>query len=210
MVKPSDCEGGGSPPKACVAHERRSDEKHQNVKRERVMTENTIKIAAIVAMANNRCIGKNNDMPWYIPEDFKHFKAKTLGKPIIMGRKTFQSIIDRNGKPLPKRQNIVISRTGYDYDHPDVIICASLDIAIETAKSYAQKNGIDEIIIGGGAQIYALALPVTDKYYLTEVDMHVDGDAFLMELSTEQWEETHREPHNAEPSYSFCEYTRKK
>lgn len=169
----------------------------------------TVKIAAIVAMGKNRCIGKNNDMPWYIPEDFKHFKAKTLDKPIIMGRKTFQSIVDRNGKPLPKRKNIVISRTGFEYDHADVIVCTTLDEAIETAKSYAEENNIDEIIIGGGAQIYKLALPVTDKYYLTEVDLHVDGDAFLADLPTNEWQETSRESHAGDPSYAFCEFIKK-
>jgi len=171
--------------------------------------ENGVCITAIVAMATNRCIGKNNEMPWYIPEDFKHFKEKTLGKPIIMGRKTFESIVNRNGKPLPKRKNIVISRTGYKFDHPDVIICTSLDIAIETAKEYAQEHGIDEIIIGGGAQLYELALPITDKYYLTEVNMNVDGDAFLTDLPSHEWQEISREKHAGDPSYAFCELTRR-
>lgn len=173
------------------------------------MTEKAIKVAAIVAMAKNRCIGQNNDMPWYIPEDFKHFKTKTLGKPIIMGRKTFESIIDRNGKPLPKRQNIVVSRSKYEFDHPDVVSFTSLEGAINSAKEYAKSNGIDEVIIGGGAQIYELALPYTDKYYLTEVDLHVDGDAFLTDLSADEWQETSREKHEGEPSYSFCELSRR-
>lgn len=168
----------------------------------------TVKVSAIVAMSTNRCIGKNNEMPWYIPEDFKHFKNKTSGKSIIMGRKTFESIIDRNGKPLPKRHSYVISRSGYEYDHPDVTVCVSLDIAIETARKHAEVHGIEEVIIGGGAQIYTLALPVTDKIYLTEVDMSVDGDAFFPTLPSDKWEETDRKPNDGAPSFSFCEYVR--
>ena len=126
-----------------------------------------------------------------------------------MGRKTFESIVNRNGQPLPKRHNIIVSRTGYEYEHPDVTICRSLDIAIELAKSKAIATGVDEIIIGGGAQLYELALPYTDKYYLTKVDMHVDGDAFLMDLPEDDWQETQNEPQDGDPSYSFCEYERK-
>lgn len=167
-----------------------------------------IKISAIVAMSSNRCIGKNNEMPWHIPEDFKHFKNKTSGKSIIMGRKTFESIIDRNGNPLPKRHSYVISRSGYEYDHPDVTVCASLDMAIETAKNHAEVHGIEEVIIGGGSQIYTLALPVTDKIYLTKVDMHVDGDAFFPDVPRNEWTEISSEGHDGDPSYTFCEYIR--
>ncbi len=126
-----------------------------------------------------------------------------------MGRKTFESIINRNGKPLPKRLNIVVSRSKYEFDHPDVVSYTSLEDAINSAKEYAQKNDIDEVIIGGGAQIYELALPYTDKYYLTEVDLHVEGDAFLTDLPADEWQETSRENHDGEPSYSFCEFIKK-
>lgn len=176
------------------------------------MTQNTITIAAIVAMSSNRCIGVDNTMPWHIPEDFKHFKKVTLGKPVIMGRKTFESIIALNGTPLPDRKTIVVSKSGFEYEHPDVSVCTSLDIAVETANNFAIKNNIDEIIIGGGAQIYALALPYTDKYYLTEVDMYVEGDAFLPKLPENEWVETSRTPMTSAkktaPRFTFCELVR--
>ncbi len=151
------------------------------------MTHPSIKIAAIVAMAKNGCIGDKNDLPWHIPEDLKHFKEKTSGKPILMGRKTFESILDRIGKPLPKRKTYIISRSGFDYQHPDVSICASFDMALEMAKDHAKAHHIHEVIIGGGTQIYELALPVIDKIYLTEIDLEVNGDSFFPELYITYW-----------------------
>ena len=151
------------------------------------------KISLIVAVANNQVIGMNNEMPWYIPEDFKHFKTTTLGKPCIMGRKTYESILERNGKPLPKRTSIVISRSGFE--HEGAICVSSLEDAIEAAKT--EKD--DEIIVMGGAMIYALSLPIADRIYYTQVHQEPEGDAFFPELG-EDWQETSREDHDG---YSF-------
>jgi dihydrofolate reductase len=166
-----------------------------------------IDITAVVAMSENRCIGQDNDLPWHIPADLKHFKEKTLGKPIIMGRNTFESIYDRLGKPLPGRLNIVLTSRALDVE--GVMTTTSLDDAIDMAQKAAAEKGLSEIIIGGGAQIYKLALPRTTKIHLTNVHAVVNGDAFFPELSADEWEETADELHEGEPSYSFKTFVRR-
>ena len=140
----------------------------------------THRLSLIVAVADNNVIGIDNKMPWHIPDDFKHFKAKTIGKPCIMGRKTYESILDALGKPLPKRTSIVISRS--NYKHEGCITASSLDEAIELAKAYASPDYDNEIIVMGGAQIYKLALPVANRIYLTRVHQEPEGDAFFPEF----------------------------
>ena len=148
-------------------------------------------ISLIVAAANNNCIGINNTMPWYIPEDFKHFKNITMGKPCIMGRKTYESILEKLGKPLPGRTSIVISRSGYS--HVGAISATSL----EDALNIAAKEKSDEVIIIGGAQIYKQAIEknLANKIYLTRVHQSPDGDAFFPELD-DSWIEIKKESHN--------------
>ncbi|MAZ76620.1 MAG: dihydrofolate reductase [Micavibrio sp.] len=148
-------------------------------------------ISLIVAAANNNCIGINNTMPWYIPEDFKHFKNITMGKPCIMGRKTYESILEQLGKPLPGRTSIVISRSGYS--HVGAISATSL----EDALNIAAKEKSDEVMIIGGAQIYKQVIEknLADKIYLTRVNQSPDGDAFFPDLN-ENWIEIKKESHN--------------
>tara|TARA_B100000508_G_C11455868_1_gene276696 strand:+ start:128 stop:625 length:498 start_codon:yes stop_codon:yes gene_type:complete len=148
-------------------------------------------ISLIVAAANNNCIGINNTMPWYIPEDFKHFKNITMGKPCIMGRKTYESILEKLGKPLPGRTSIVISRSGYS--HVGAISATSL----EDALNIAAKEKSDEVMIIGGAQIYKQVIEknLADKIYLTRVNQSPDGDAFFPDLN-ENWIEIKKESHN--------------
>lgn len=143
-------------------------------------------ISLIVATAENNVIGKDNKMPWHISEDFKHFKEITMGKPCIMGRKTYESILAQLGKPLPGRTSIVVSRSGYS--HEGCISATSLENAIAKAKEETE----DEIMVIGGAQIYELALPLADRIYLTRVHQSPDGDAFFPELGDE-WKETARD-----------------
>ena len=150
----------------------------------------TPRISAIAAMARNRVIGKDNAMPWHLPDDLKIFKTRTMNKPVIMGRKTFESVLAHIGKPMPGRHSIIISRG--DYHYPGVNVHTSLDDALAEARAWAAQNNADEIIIGGGAQIYQLALPVTDRIYLTVVDADYDGDAHFPALGNE-WRETARE-----------------
>ncbi|MBI2235214.1 MAG: dihydrofolate reductase [Micavibrio aeruginosavorus] len=139
-------------------------------------------IAAVAAMARNRVIGAGNKLLWHIPEDFRHFKRVTMGKPVIMGRKTYESI----GKPLPGRANIVISRDPGAV-RGDVAAVATLDDALAHARAVAAANGADEICIIGGGQIYSAALPVTQRIYLTVIDRNYHGDAFFPELNMAEW-----------------------
>jgi dihydrofolate reductase len=156
------------------------------------------KIALVVAAADNNVIGANNAMPWHIPEDFQHFKRVTLGKPCVMGRKTFESILAQLGKPLPGRVNIIVSRK--NYQHEGAITCKELTEAIDQAS----KTETDEICIIGGAQIYAQALALADKIYLTRVHQLPQGDAFFPVLGSE-WKEESRDDH---VGYSFLTYTK--
>lgn len=152
----------------------------------------TPRISAIAAMARNRVIGKDNAMPWHLPEDLKIFKARTMNKPVIMGRKTFESVLAHIGKPMPGRHSIIVSRG--DFKYPGINVHTSLDSALDEARVWAAQNNADEIIIGGGGQIYELALPVTDRIYLTVVDGDYEGDAYFPALD-DSWRETARETH---------------
>lgn len=140
----------------------------------------------IVAMADNNVIGLRNDIPWYIPEDLQYFKKVTMGKPCIMGRKTYESILARLGKPLPGRTSIVISSSGYTHD--DAVVVSSLETAIEKARKIALKDGVEEIMVIGGAQIYALALPHANRLYITRVHDTPEGDAFFPPFDEQSFE----------------------
>lgn len=152
------------------------------------------RIALVVAMAENRVIGRGNALPWKISEDLRFFKKITMGKPILMGRKTFQSI----GKALPGRTNIVISR---DPDFAAEGIKTAPDL--ETAIKLAKLESPEEIMIIGGAEIYALALPLADRIYLTEVHAKIDGDAWFPAYDRAEWSETARTDFDSEPAFSF-------
>lgn len=159
------------------------------------------KITLIAAHAANRCIGIDNAMPWHLPEDFAFFKAYTSGKPVVMGRKTWESL---PRKPLPGRRNIVISRnTGYPAEGAEVV--GSIGEALSLCA------GAEEIIIMGGAQIYGQALPLATDLRLTEIDLEVGGDAFFPEFSDAQWQEASRESHTAANGldYAFVHYRRR-
>lgn len=161
-----------------------------------------MKLAMIVAQAENRVIGNDNKLPWYLPEDLKYFKRVTMGKPIIMGRKTYDSI----GRPLPGRCNIVVTRDG-DWKVPGVVVVASLDAALEHASAQAEIDGVDEAVVMGGAQIYRQMLPKTQRLYLTQVHAAVEGDAYFPELVAGEWREAGREDFAASDNnpydYSF-------
>jgi dihydrofolate reductase len=135
-----------------------------------------MRIAMIAAMANNRVIGKDNKMPWHLPEDLRHFKAMTLSKPVVMGRKTFESI----GRPLPGRHNIVISRDS-QLSFEGVSCVTSFDEAITIA------GDCDEIVVIGGGQLYQQILPKADVLYLTFIDVDVDGDTVFPDWDDGSW-----------------------
>lgn len=141
-------------------------------------------LSLIAAMAKNRVIGRNNSLPWHLPEDLKYFKATTLGKPILMGRKTFESI----GKPLPGRTSVVLTRNpGWSFD--GCLVVPSLDAAL------AQLADREEILVIGGAELYQQTLARADRLYLTEIDADFEGDAWFPEFDRSQWQPISRQPH---------------
>ncbi len=141
------------------------------------------KITLVVAAAQNLCIGANNDIPWHIPEDFAFFKAYTTGKPCIMGRKTWESLPK---KPLPNRTNVVISRQDH-YLANGAMVVDNLDSALSSL------GDVDEVIIMGGAQVYAQAMDIATDIRLTEVKLDVAGDAYFPSLDASKWQEITRE-----------------
>jgi dihydrofolate reductase len=167
-----------------------------------------MRLSLIVAAAENGVIGRNNALPWHLPEDLRNFKRITMGKPIVMGRKTYESI----GRPLPGRTNIVISRQpGYAVEGVKVV--ASIDEALALAQDIATIDGSEELMVIGGAQIYEHGLTLASRIYLTRVHASVEGDAFLPAIDWADWQETSREYHPATGpnpyAYTFFEYERK-
>lgn len=165
------------------------------------------RIAVIVAVAENGVIGRDNTLPWRIPEDLRYFKQVTLGKPVVMGRRTFESI----GRALPGRTNIVISRNSR-FAARGVATVPSLEAALALADDSAGGAPDGEIMIMGGAEIYRLALPLADRLYVTEVHARIPGDAWLPAIQWEAWRELRRERHAAQGDnpydYSFVVYER--
>jgi dihydrofolate reductase len=143
-------------------------------------------LSLIVAMARNRVIGAGNDLPWHLPEDLKRFKAITMGKPVILGRKTFESIVARLGKPLPGRPHFVVTRGRRPpaWTWPDVHCHSSLESAIAAARLAFPAQ---EIMIIGGASIYEHAINMVDTMYLTILETEVSGDAYFPEIDHAIW-----------------------
>ena len=150
---------------------------------------NMIKTAMIVARGTNGVIGRDGDLPWRLSTDLKHFKKTTLGKPIIMGRKTWESFPRR---PLPGRANIILSRD-WNYAAPGGRVYSGLTPAMAAAHAIAARDGLDEVFIVGGGTIYAAALPLADRIYLTDVDAAPDGSVYFPELDMSEWIEIARD-----------------
>ncbi len=144
-------------------------------------------ISIIAAMARNRTIGRENKLPWRLPADLQHFKRLTMGKPMIMGRKTWESLPGL----LPGRLHIVVTRNP-DHEAPGAKLAHSLEDAIQ------QAGDAPEIMIVGGANLYVQALPLAQRIYLTEIDLDVEGDAWFPKFDAAQWRETAREEHKAD------------
>ena len=160
-------------------------------------------IAIVVAVAENNVIGKDNQLIWHLPADLRFFKNLTMGHPILMGRKTFESI----GKPLPGRTTVIITRQP-DFEAPGCIVVNSVDAAISEAQTIDQ-----DVYIIGGAEIYKQALAKTDTIYLTRVHHTFEGDTFFPELDENDWEMISEEKHEPDEknkySYSFITLKRK-
>ena len=161
----------------------------------------TLPLSLIAALGENRVIGVDNSMPWHLPGDFKYFKATTLGKPIIMGRKTWDSL----GRPLPGRLNLVVSRQT-DLVLEGAEVFPSLGAAVERAEEWAREQGVDELMLIGGAQLYAQGLEQADRLYLTRVALSPEGDAWFPEFDLGQWKLVSNLENPAEgdkPAYNF-------
>lgn len=143
----------------------------------------------IAALAKNQVIGKNNLMPWHMPADLAHFKRVTLGKPVLMGRKTFESI----GRPLPGRRNLVISRNP-DYQADGVEMVSSVEVAL----ARLQGEGVEELMVIGGGYLYEQLLPKADSLYLTRIDLAVEGDTRFPAFDDGRWQLVESEPHAAD------------
>ncbi len=165
------------------------------------MTQSKPRISVIAALARKRVIGIENRLPWRLPEDLAHFKALTLNHPILMGRKTFESL----GRPLPSRTNIVITRNT-DYCKDGCLVADSIPAAL------ALCEGTDEVFFIGGAELYAQAIPLADRLYLTEVDIDVQGDAWFPDYDRNAFREISRESHTGEKGdalqFDFVVYER--
>lgn len=171
------------------------------------MNLNPYPLAMIAALADNRVIGLDNKMPWHLPADLKHFKAMTLGKPIVMGRKTWDSL----GRPLPGRLNLVVSR------QPDLQLngaetFTTLDTALIRAEQWAREQGVSELMLIGGAQLYDQALQQAQRLYLTRIDAAPEGDAFFPAFDEAEWQCVDSQAHPAEgdaPGYCFETWQRR-
>jgi dihydrofolate reductase len=151
-----------------------------------------MRVALVLAMTRNRVIGRDNGLPWRLPADLKHFKATTLGKPILMGRKTFDSI----GKPLPGRVNIVLTRDR-SWSAEGLAVVHSVEEAL------THVSGVDELACIGGAEIFDLLMPLTTRIYLTRIDADIPGDTFFPPLAPAEWREIRSERHVADERNAY-------
>lgn len=164
-------------------------------------------ISIIVAKAKNGVIGKNGEIPWNLPDDLKHFAKITRGHPVVMGRKTYESVVKRLGHPLPDRKNIVITSQG-DFNAPGCVVIQSINEAIDM---FADQN--EEFFIIGGGEIYKQFLQFADKLYITEVDMEFEGDASFPQFNKNDWKQISALHHDKDEKhkfeFTFLEFVRK-
>lgn len=165
-------------------------------------------IALVAAVARNGVIGRDNDLPWRLSSDLRHFRRLTMGRPILMGRRTFQSI----GKPLDGRTNIVITRDPA-FAVEGVEVAASLAAALQLGRAIAIRDGVDAVMVTGGGQIYAEAMPCADVLHLTEVDLAPEGAVHFPAIDPSVWQETDRVPGEPGPrddaGFAFVTYRRR-
>lgn len=155
----------------------------------------------IWAMARNRVIGRDNHLPWHLARDMRHFMTTTRGHPVIMGRRTFESM---NRRPLPDRANIVVTSDA-NYQAPGAVVVADLEAALAEARRRCAELGVAEVFITGGARLYRLGLDLADRLYVTEVDADVEGDTCFPDLDWAPWRRVSSEsfPADAANDYPF-------
>ncbi|MFC7215631.1 dihydrofolate reductase [Saliphagus sp. GCM10025334] len=169
--------------------------------------ETDLELVGIVAVAENGIIGRDGEMPWHVPEDLAHFKRRTTGHPVIMGRVTYEGILEGLGEPLPGRTSIVL--TGRDLETPEnVTVAHGLEAALEEAERAAEDRhgGTDRAFVAGGATVYEQFLPALDRLVVTEIRDRPEGDTFFPEWGREEWTEVEREDYEG---FSFLEYVRR-
>jgi dihydrofolate reductase len=164
-------------------------------------------ILLVAAVAENGVIGRGNALPWRLKSDMQHFRALTMGKPVVMGRKTYQSI----GKPLNGRTTIVVSRDR-DFTAPGIVVAPSLDAALTAARGDALRRNANTIVVAGGAEIYAQAMPLATQLAVTLVHKRIEGDAYFPAIDPDEWHESARSEHEAaaedEAAFAFVTYER--
>ena len=164
-------------------------------------------IVLVAAVSENGVIGRGNALPWRLKSDMAHFRAATMGKPVVMGRKTYLSI----GKPLQGRTTIVVSRDRA-FGAPGIVVAPSLDAALATARGDALRRGADTIVVAGGADIYAQAMPLANRLAITHVRISVEGDARFPAIEPNVWFESARGEHQAaaedDARFAFVTYER--
>jgi dihydrofolate reductase len=167
----------------------------------------TVSIVLIAAVSQNGVIGRGNALPWRLRSDMQHFRAMTMNKPVVMGRKTFLSI----GKPLPGRTSIVVSRDP-TFTAPGVLVADHLDAAVAAARGDALRRQENTIMVVGGAEIYAQAMPLAARLLVTYIHRAVDGDTYFPSLDRRIWQETARDEHKAaagdDADFAFVTYER--
>jgi dihydrofolate reductase len=163
-----------------------------------------IRVSLIAAVAANGVIGAEGGMPWHFPADMRHFKETTTGHPVIMGRRTYESIASDISGPLPGRTNVVLSRSNPDLPE-GVIVAESVDEALVAASETARRRGVDTVYVAGGGAVYEQFLPLADELVLTEIDEAHEGDTRFPEFDRGTWAEVAREKHDA---FDFVVYER--
>ena len=171
------------------------------------MIQTRLPITLIAAVARNGVIGGGNRLPWRLRSDLRHLKARTMGKPLVMGRKTFQSI----GKPLPGRETIVVTRD-VTFAAPGVHVALDIEAALKLADAIARRMGAEEIIVAGGGELYRQTMGRADRLVITEVDLAPDGDVTFPAIDPTVWREASRAAHPAsehdETNFVFIDYVR--
>jgi dihydrofolate reductase len=167
-----------------------------------------VKIVLVAAVGENNVIGRDGKLPWRLRSDLRHFRALTLDKPVIMGRKTFQSL----GKALDRRSNIVITRDK-KFSAPGIVTAPSFAAALELARKEAERRGTDEIMVIGGSAVFAEAMPFAERLEITHVHAAPKGDVFFPPIDAKQWREVERETRDAGPqdsaSFAIATYLRR-
>lgn len=167
-----------------------------------------MQIVLLAGVAENGVIGQGGTMPWRLKSDMRHFRGMTLGKPVVMGRKTYQSLPI---KPLPGRTNIVVTRDKA-FTAPGFSVASSLDAALQAARGDAMRRGVTDIMVIGGSEIYALAMPFADRLEITQIHLRPDGDTRFPEIDPAVWREERRTSHPAtehdDAAYDLVTYVR--